>query len=239
MIDRIYGTWVRGGAPYFKLLDDIHCHLAPRTYVEVGVAAGRSMMLSLPGARNIGIDPAPNISWPIDAHDTTIFELKSNDFFDTYDLIAELGGKPVDLAFIDGLHTLPAAMRDFLHLEAYGTPDTTVLFHDVLPLNEASTSEGYAGPDGPCVWAGNVWRCILALIAWRPDLNVTVVDAAPTGVAIVRGLDPNSSVLRQHFDEIVEEFRAVSYDDLERRGKFEALHVIPNDWSRGTGSLAG
>src|SRR5258707_1284640 len=47
------------GTFYIDLLSMIHTHLEPRTYVEVGVADGRSIALARPDTRAIGIDPEP------------------------------------------------------------------------------------------------------------------------------------------------------------------------------------
>jgi hypothetical protein len=45
----------------------------------------------------------------------------------------------------------------------------------------------------------------------------------------VQNLDPNSRVLAEHLDEIVEEFLALDISVLDGR-KDEMLNRIPNDW---------
>jgi hypothetical protein len=65
---------------------------------------------------------------------------------------------------------------------------------------------------------------IAVLHAFRPDLEVNVVDVAPTGLGIIRGLDPNSTVLTHQYNEIVEQYLAVPYknpygsDSIEPKG---------------------
>ena len=54
------------GDLYFDMLDRVHQHLLPRTYVEIGVNNGRSFALALPGTECVGIDPEP----PTDIPDT-------------------------------------------------------------------------------------------------------------------------------------------------------------------------
>ena len=48
--------------------------------------------------------------------------MTSDDFFASHDLAQVLGGRPVDLAYIDGMHQFEFALRDFMNLERYVGP---------------------------------------------------------------------------------------------------------------------
>jgi hypothetical protein len=225
IVDRAYAHYVPPAFPYFELLDRIHQHVLPRTYVEIGVSTGRSLTLALPGTLCIGIDPAPKVVFRIGRR-TRIFSQSSDDFFADHDLGALLGGIPLDLAFIDGMHHFEFALRDFINLERASAPSTTVLIHDCLPVDE-TTSARERTTD---IWSGDIWRLILLLRQWRPDLEVAVVDSAPAGLGLVRGLDPASTILTDHYDEIVEQFLAVPYGALDDGSMREQLNCVPGDW---------
>jgi len=213
---------------YFDVLDAIHLHLLPRTYLEIGVSTGTSMTLATPGTRCVGVDPEPRVPAAIRRR-VRVYPTTSDDFFREQSPAAVLGGQPLDLVFIDGLHLFEAALRDFVNVEAWSNPDTTVLIHDCYPANEV----GAARERSTAGWSGDVWKLICVLKEWRPDLQVTVVDAAPTGLGIVRGLDPASHVLADNFSTIVDSYTALPYSYLEDNGgKAAVLNAIPNDWSR-------
>src|SRR4030088_274654 len=53
------------GDNYLTVLDRIHRHLRPRTYVEIGVETGRSLALAQPGTTCIAIDPRPQLAYRI------------------------------------------------------------------------------------------------------------------------------------------------------------------------------
>ncbi|MBI2958916.1 MAG: tetratricopeptide repeat protein, partial [Betaproteobacteria bacterium] len=127
------------GESYRDLIRRIHEHLAPRTYVEIGVFRGLSFALVRPETLALGIDPMPRIEAALGPNQR-IFRETSDAFFARRDVRAELNGLPVDLAFIDGLHQFEFALRDFANLEGLCTPDSTLLVHDVYPLNR-ETSE--------------------------------------------------------------------------------------------------
>jgi hypothetical protein len=55
-------------------------------------------------------------------------------------------------------------------------------------------------------WAGDVWKVLAILRRYRPDLTITTFDAAPTGLVAVSNLDPESTVLAEHYTALVEEF---------------------------------
>jgi len=72
---------------------------------------------------------------------------------------------------------------------------------------------------------------ILILRKYRPDLRVHTIAAAPTGLGLVRGLNPQSRVLDEKFDEIVSEYLALDYSALDA-DKPGMLALYPNDWEK-------
>lgn len=210
---------------YYSLLERIHEHLRPRTYVEIGVRHGQSMTVAGPETRSIGIDPAAEILFPL-GPGARIFAMTSDEFFARHDLGAELGGLPVDLAFIDGLHLFDYALRDFANLERFCSPRSVVLVHDCLPI-DAVTSARERTTD---VWSGDVWKLVVCLRRRRPDLSVTTVDVPPTGLGIVTGLDPTSTVLHRELEACYQEYVPLGYDDLLAADKDAELNRAPWDW---------
>lgn len=214
------------GAWYLDVISALHSHLLPRTYLEIGVSTGDSLRLARPETRAIGIDPEPNVSAPLGAH-TTIHAVTSDDYFAKHDVSADLGGLPVDLAFIDGMHRFEFALRDFVNIERHSSSRSTILIHDCYPANRLSAERERR----TVFWSGDVWRLVLILKKYRPELSVNVIATGPTGLGLVRGLDPTSSVLADRMDEIVAEFLAVDYSvlDSDKPGK---LALYPNDWEK-------
>jgi len=193
---------------YFDLLDAIHRITVPRTYVEIGVASGKSLSLALPGTTMVGIDPAANIRHPFSGT-LHVFQGTSDDFFAAGTLRHILGGLPVDVAFIDGLHHFDAVLRDLRNLEEASSEDSVILIHDcVPPENQIASRERETR-----LWTGDVWKAIIGLRQYRPDLTISVVDVPPTGVAIVTGLRPRSRVLFERYDEICATLAPLSLPD--------------------------
>ena len=214
------------GPHYTRLLSALHRALAPRTYLEIGVATGTSLGLVLPSTRAVGIDPEPRLPAP-PAPNVRLYAMTSDDYFATRDPRADLDGVPVDLAFIDGAHLFDQALRDFINVERYVTPRSTVLLHDTYPLDGFTSLRSRQSP----FWSGDVWRLVLILKKYRPGLVIANVAAAPTGLCVIRNLDPASSVLADGFDAIVEEFMAVDYGVLEA-DKPGMLNLVPNHLER-------
>ncbi len=226
LIDRAYGRLTGHDDLYFEMLDRVHQHLLPRTYVEIGVNTGRSLTLALPGTSCVGVDPEPHLRYP-PPPGSWIFAETSDDFFACHDLVALFGGVPIDLAFIDGMHLFEFALRDFMNLERNAHADSTILIHDCLPVN--AVSAGRERSSYP--WSGDVWRLIILLREQRPDLEVSVVDWPPTGVGVIRGLDPGSTVLSDRYDELVERYLAMPYDRLDDGTMHQQLHTVQGDWT--------
>jgi tetratricopeptide (TPR) repeat protein len=214
------------GVIYIDLLAMIHSHLLPRTYVEIGVSRGESITLVRPETRAIGIDPEPKVTAPLGPK-TSIYATTSDDYFAGRDVAADLGGLPIDLAFIDGMHQFEFALRDFINIEKHCSAQSTILIHDCYPLTRLTAER----EQQTLFWSGDIWRLILILRKYRPELSVNVIATAPTGLGVVRRLDPGSSVLTGRMQEIVDEYLALDYSVLDA-GKASMLALYPNDWER-------
>jgi len=213
------------GEDYFHVLARIHRHLRPRTYLEIGVSRGESLACVLPQTQVLGIDPAPNLARPPPAN-VRIYRETSDDFFARYVPSAELGGQPVELAFIDGMHHFEYALRDFINVERACSGSSVILMHDCYPLDERTARrEQVTG-----FWSGDIWRLMLLLRTHRPDLVVRTIATPPTGLGIVLNPDPTSQLLADRADELIGEYLAKDFGVLATR-KPEALGLIENRWA--------
>lgn len=216
---------------YFDLLDLVHRTTIPRTYVEIGVATGKSLSIALPRTVLIGVDPGADIRHPISG-DLNLFRLTSDEFFQTDSLRTSLAGLPVDVAFIDGLHYYDAVLRDFRGIEAASSPESVVMIHDCLPV----TSRTAARHRETKIWTGDVWKAILGLRLYRPELEITVVDVAPTGLAMVTGLQPQSRVLFDRYEELCTALLPLSLPE-DRSDRDRMLRTRQFDWKLLRGQL--
>lgn len=212
------------GEHYYQILRHVQAWLKPINYVEIGVDTGKSMAFANAPTICIGIDPQPKIRHRFSAP-VRIFTETSDDFFAKHDLRAELGGQTVDLAFIDGLHLFEAALKDFVNIERYSSDRTVVLIHDCIPLDKLTSERERT----TVFWSGDTWKIIPCLKRYRPDLTIINIAAPPTGLAVIMGLDPESSILRDHLDTIIEEYAPLDYEYLGR-SKYEMLNVSFEDW---------
>ena len=181
-----------------QVLDELHRLLEPRTYFEIGVRWGDSLALSR--TRSIGVDPAFKIRTELNC-DLRTFAETSDDFFDRADAFDHFAGRPIDLAFIDGMHLSDYALRDFINVEKHCTSGSVVVFDDVLPRNDL---EGYRIRRTKS-WAGDVYKIFGILRALRPDLVLVPLNTKPTGTLIVANLDPTSTVLDDAWAGLVDE----------------------------------
>lgn len=216
---------------YLDLLGRIHEEVRPRTYLEIGMHVGHSLALLSPETLGIGVDPLPAIRKPINTTTKLFFET-SDSFFARHDVAAELGGRAVDVAFIDGMHLFEYALRDFANVERWCGPDSVVLVHDCYPPDEASA----ARVRSTRLWTGDTWKLVPCLKAARPDLDVATVMVGPSGLAFIRNLDPASTSLFDRYDELVAEFGGMEYSALEG-DKAGVLNAVPYTWDEVTARL--
>ena len=177
-----------------ELLQLLHQKTQPRTYLEIGIRTGRSMVLSR--CRSIGVDPSFKIDNPIHC-DVQLIKATSDDFFAREEPLAHFDGVPVDLAFIDGMHLSDFALRDFINVEPFMADTGVVVLDDVLPRNGLEAARDRKTEP----WTGDVYKVVEILQRRRPDLVVLLVNTAPTGTAVVIGVDQASTILKDTYAE--------------------------------------
>lgn len=214
------------GDDYLAVLARLHKRFQPLSYVEIGVRTGVSLALTQEGTSAIGIDPRFSIGIDIRSR-AKVYPTTSDAFFSRYDLLEELHAPRLALAFIDGLHLFEQALRDFTNLERYADSETVILIHDCVPMSRVAAARERRS----AFWCGDVWKVVRCLRKHRPDLTIRIIPARPSGLAMITGANPHSTVLREQSDRIVAEFRDadLGYDFLD----FEILKntpgLLPND----------
>ena len=187
----------RGSANYLTALAAVHRALQPRRYLEIGVRRGASLVLA--DCPAVAVDPAPTLE-PLPAA-VALFTESSDDFFDLH-ADAALDPAP-DLVFIDGMHLFEYALRDFMQVERRAAPGALVVLDDIFPNHPAQA----ARERRTRVWAGDVWKLHQCLREHRPDLVLLALDAAPTGLLLIAGLDPDNRVLWERYNPLVRRHR--------------------------------
>jgi hypothetical protein len=181
-----------------EFLEGVHRLYQPRTYLEVGIRTGASLGLSR--VPSIAIDPDFEITTALHC-DVEVVKATSDDFFAGAEPLRHLPQGRIDLGFIDGMHLLEFALRDFINVERHADWTSVIVIDDALPRNVTEASRDRVS----AAWTGDVFKIATVLREHRPDLLVLAVDSEPTGVLCVFGADPDSTVLRDRYDEIIRE----------------------------------
>lgn len=189
----------------------------PKTYLEIGTLTGATIALAT--CSTIAIDPLFQIeagNMVTNKPACHLFQVTSDDFFAQHDP-KTLFGRPIDLAFLDGMHRCEFLLRDFFNTERSCKRNSVILLHDCVPVEEPMTNRVQGA--GVAIeehrqgwWTGDVWRTVQALKRFRPDLYITAYDAPPTGLVAVTNLDPSSNILIDMYPNIVHEMTAWKFD---------------------------
>ncbi len=198
---------------------------AYKRYLEIGVERGINLF-QIDIQDKLAVDPAlktpcGNNNFP--GH--RFFEITSDDFFRSPPKDVKDGG--IDIALIDGLHTYEQALKDVENCLRYLRPNGVIVMHDCLPASEAEAepslelarvTPGFTGN-----WTGDVYKTIIHLRAFRPDLFAAVLDC-DHGVGIVYKGTPDSMIT---IDENA--IARLSYTDL-RYNLGHWLNIKPAEW---------
>ncbi|HEY5300648.1 MAG TPA: hypothetical protein VIJ55_08235 [Acetobacteraceae bacterium] len=117
------------GELYTWALKELHDQLRPDTYFEIGTATGDT--LALADCTSIAVDPAFRVARDVVGKKPAccLFQLTSDEFFARHDL-GGLLGKPVSMAFLDGMHHFEFLLRDFINTEKHCRAPRRIRFSD-------------------------------------------------------------------------------------------------------------
>jgi hypothetical protein len=212
------------GDDHYQWLRRLHAAIKPAVYLEIGVGNGASLALAQPPTCAIGVDPTPAVHGKL-ATETHVFAETSDQFFAARRWESLLAGRTVELGFIDGQHLFEQALRDFMNLERYCGPRSVLLLHDTLPLDEQTQARTRTTQ----FYTGDVWKAVLCLKHYRPDLEVFTIAVPPSGLTVILKPDSASRVLSERFDEAVARFIDLPYAEVESHVDV-LLDVVTNDW---------
>jgi hypothetical protein len=221
---------VAGKRSYLDVLRQIHAHLKPELYIEIGIHQGTSLALAQADA--IGIDPLPKLGAKVLPERFKIEKCTSDEYFQRLGPDADI--QP-DFAFIDGMHHFEFALRDFMYIERISGLATLVAIDDIFPVHPAQAERERRTR----VWTGDVWKLVTCLEKYRPDLQLISLDTAPAGMLLIAGLNSDSHVLWDEYDTILADYlgatvppvsvlvrwKAVAPDDAQLAALFSALHL--------------
>jgi hypothetical protein len=199
-----------GGMFYQNFLKRTHTVLNPNNYFEIGTLNGDTLKLA--SCPCISIDPSFQVSSNVLGNKSAcyFFQVGSDDFFHKQNP-KEIFSADIDIAFLDGMHLFEYLLRDFYNTEKFCAKSSIIILHDCVPLDEYMTVRDPSDParqrsSRPEYWTGDVWKLIPILRRWRPDLEIAVIDAPPTGLVLVTNLDPGNHVLEANYEEIIGNF---------------------------------
>ena len=230
--DGFYAIPDLAGPNYIRFAEVIHAVLRPKRYLELG--AGRGDMLRLAKCRAISVDPAPNLAVDALADKPACFMFRqdSDEFFRETNPTELLGG-PVDLAFLDGPRLFERLLREFAATERHCRRDSVILLHDCIPTDthiarrQIQDDRLAAHSPHPTFWAGDVWKAAALIVRYRPDLRIYAFNTPPTGLIAVTNLDPQSTLLSDHYFALVQEAGTSLENPAEMLNFFSRLDMRP------------
>lgn len=208
---------IHSGVHYIRFLEQCAIYRKVETYFEIGVNLGKS--LGKIHARCIGVDPQFVLRGDVMGRkpELLLFQTTSDEFFRNHDISHYFDGG-LDLAFLDGMHLFEFLLRDFINTERHMKAGGLIFLHDCLPIN-AEMAERVRSPSQRAdvelrsYWTGDVWKLVPILAEYRPDLEVLLIDCAPTGLVAVRNFGSGVGTLAERYDEIV-----AKYTDIDLEG---------------------
>ncbi|MBN2343270.1 MAG: glycosyltransferase [Deltaproteobacteria bacterium] len=194
---------------YLSIIKKIHQTVQPKLYFEIGVDKGKS--ISLARCVAVGVDPSCEITSSL-FNPTQIFRITSDEFFNQENRCTAVLGTGIDLAFIDGMHLAEYVVRDFINVEKWSKENSVIILDDVFP-EQMEMSLRTRDFDA---WCGDVYKTILILLKYRPELKISVFEAfiGPyrKGIAVISNLDRHNVVLQEHYTEIADDILGGKFD---------------------------
>jgi hypothetical protein len=227
------GFWAlpdHSGEDYYSVIARLHRHLQPKTYLEIGVLNGDT--LAIAECPSIAVDPNLEINQDVIGAKSAclLFQISSDAFFARYNPKTLLGER-IDMALIDGLHLYEYVLRDFLNMERNMKRNSVLLLHECIPTDahicrRRFEDQTFAG-DSPHadLWAGDVWKAVVAVKNSRPDLRIHAFNAVPNGLIAITNLDPASEVLADRYFDIVAQYRKITLSEYGIEKYLQELNI--------------
>lgn len=211
-------------------------------YLEIGVNRGKCLFNIKGAKKRFAVDPFFNFSlWKkvraiaknADNTKNQYFEVTSDAFFlENKDI---LKNNPLDLAFIDGLHTYDQALKDTLNALKYMGDNGIVILHDCNPLDELAAYPANSiddarkdlqnHPNWKNIWNGDVWKTIVHIRKNHPELTAFVLDT-DHGLGFVYKKD--REILPPFFD-VIENINELGYEFFEKN-RIELIALKPVEY---------
>lgn len=206
---------------YKEWLSAFHAAIKPRVYLEIGVADGATLALVRPEAKAVGVDPAPRIRKEL-LCSTRLFKTSSDDFFHK-NKIENWVGERADLVFVDGLHEFKQVIRDVANAGKNAKDDAVILVHDVLPVDQKSALPKRKTRH----WPGDVYKAVAFIKIKMPSLNLDLINAYPTGLAVITGCGSAEfdTLNSEISDENLQEFENLTVEDYYSSHISEAMRI--------------
>jgi len=226
------------GPSYRDVLTYVNQALRPLTYLEIGVETGATLRLARTAKRIVGVDPNLELLQRDEITSRArLHACTSDEFFEKHTLASEFDSMPLDLAFIDGMHSFEFVLRDFRSVESWANDHTIVILHDVLPILPLVAERNRRTK----FWVGDVWKAIWLLVEYRSDLEISIVPTPPSGLAIVRGLNSANWIDPIRWNGAIECYSELAYPHEEPGSWPDQLHIVDNTragWNEALG-IAG
>ncbi|MBR9925670.1 MAG: class I SAM-dependent methyltransferase [Gammaproteobacteria bacterium] len=198
---------LKGGMDKHEVLGWLHKNLNPKLYFEIGVESGKSLLLAK--CKAIGVDPMPKPNVII-KENHKILKMTSDYFFGSG--CKEFEGLNPDLSFIDGMHLFEYVLRDFINTEKKSKKNSVIVVDDIFPGSKAQAERERRTR----AWTGDVWKLAYVLMDQRKDLEIYFIDAHPTGLMVIKNLNPNNELLEKKYKDLVVSYKSLDMGESER-----------------------
>lgn len=151
-------------------------------YLEIGVEEGHTFK-AIQADWRVGVMPYPRFEDDsFLGEDFELFRMPSDRYFtDAVEI-----GRPFDVAFIDGLHTVEQTLRDFTNVLNFTKHDAVIFIDDIRPSNWVEAlhldlwvkvrplAEGtYTG------WTGDVFKLLYLIETFFPSIELRIPAEDP------------------------------------------------------------
>jgi len=219
-----------------------------RTYLEIGCYKGKTFF-KINAERKLAVDPKFHLEFylgllkeilrsPKKVMTISYFRDTSDRFFTKRTRLLNKVS-PLDIVFIDGLHTFKASLKDVINTLNYLNEHGVIVLHDCYPPNaaaampsehfptveEATQIKGWTG-----AWCGDVWKTIAYIKQnFNKELDVVVLNT-DNGLGIIKPKPNRSFRNLELLDSEINRLDALGYETMVSNAK-DMINLIDESMS--------